>query len=460
MLKRKENNSITEGVIWKAILTFFFPILLGTFFQQMYNTVDAIVVGKYVGKEALAAVGGATGSLINLIVGFFVGLSSGATVILSQYWGARNREGAEKTVHTAMAMVLIFGVVLTAFGMIYSPSLLKLMGLQDDVMLYAAPYIRIYFSGTLFSLVYNIGSGLLRAVGDSRRPLYFLIAACIVNIVLDILFTVGFDMGVEGAALATVLSQVVSSVLVVVTLVRSQDAYRLQFRKIRLEGQTLRAITRIGLPTGLQSVLFSISNTLVQSAMNRFDANVLAGYTAYGKLDAFQWMVLNAFGIAISTFVGQNVGAGQMQRVKKGVGQCLAMSSAATVGFSVVYLLFGKPLLSMFANDSEVLSVGAKILTLIAPFFLTYVPVEILGGSLRGAGNSLAPTLMTLAGICVTRVIWVLWIAPITGTVELLLWCYPVTWILTSLLHIFYYRFGKWTQPKTNRKNQGKEDLI
>ncbi|MEG2702851.1 MAG: MATE family efflux transporter, partial [Clostridia bacterium] len=260
-------NSITEGVIWKQLLVFFFPILLGTFFQQLYNTADAIIVGKFVGKEALAAVGGATGNLINLVVGFFVGLSSGATVIISQFFGARRDQEVSHAVHTGIALALAGGLAISVLGITFSPTILAMMGTPAEVMDYAVTYIRIYFAGMIPSLVYNIGSGILRAVGDSRRPLYFLICACMVNILLDILFVVGFEWGVAGAALATILSQAISAVLVLITLSRSPYSYRLIIKKIRFYGSLLGRIVQIGFPAGLQSVMYALSNVIIQASV-------------------------------------------------------------------------------------------------------------------------------------------------------------------------------------------------
>lgn len=440
----RNTNGITEGVIWKNLLAFFFPILLGTLFQQMYNTVDAIIVGKFVGKEALAAVGGATGVLINLIVGFFVGLSSGATVILSQFYGARNHEKVSQTVHTAAAMALAGGAIIMVLGIAFSPALLSWMGTPADVLPHAVSYIRVYFAGMIPSLIYNIGSGLLRAVGDSRRPLYFLIAACMTNIFLDILLVLGFEMGVAGAALATILSQAVSAVLVVYTLTRSTLSYRLVLSKIRFHGQLLGDIVRIGLPAGLQSVMYSISNTIIQAAINGFGTDIMAAYTAYGKLDGFFWMTLNAFGISITTFVGQNFGARRFERVRRSIWVCLGMSCGATVVLSGVLLLLGRPLYHMFTDDAAVVEYGMQMLWQLAPVYITYVCVEILSGALRGAGDAVVPTLFTLFGVCVVRMIWVLWLVPRHHTLYTLLLSYPVTWTLTSVLFIAYTLLSGW----------------
>lgn len=445
MVKRvKAEVDITEGVIWKQLLTFFFPILLGTFFQQLYNTADAIIVGKFVSTEALAAVGGATGTLINLIVGFFVGLSSGATVILAQHYGARRNEDVSKTVHTGMSLAICGGFVIMVLGILLTPFLLKLLNTPDDVMVYAQTYMRVYFAGMIPSLIYNIGSGILRAVGDSRRPLYFLIASCMVNIVLDVLFVLGFEMGVAGAALATILSQTVSAVLVIVVLTRSSNSYQLQVRKLGFDTTLLGRIVKIGLPAGLQSVMYSLSNVIVQSSINAFGTTVMAAWTAWGKMDGTFWMIISAFGIAITTFTGQNFGAGKFDRMKKSVRVCLAMAMGATVIVSFILLLFGPVVFRLFSNEEAVVLQGMEILRTLAPFFFTYICIEIFSGAVRGVGDTLVPTIMTLVGICLMRTVWLLVIAPSKGSVPFTLYCYPITWSITSVMFVVYYFKGGW----------------
>lgn len=445
MVKRiKAEVDITEGVIWKQLLTFFFPILLGTFFQQLYNTADAIIVGKFVSTEALAAVGGATGTLINLIVGFFVGLSSGATVILAQHYGARRNEDVSKTVHTGLALAISGGFVIMVLGILLTPFLLKLLNTPDDVMAYAQTYMRVYFAGMIPSLIYNIGSGILRAVGDSRRPLYFLIASCMVNIVLDVLFVLGFEMGVAGAALATILSQTVSAVLVIVVLTRSNNSYQLQVRKLGFDSSILGRIVKIGLPAGLQSVMYSLSNVIVQSSINAFGTTVMAAWTAWGKMDGTFWMIISAFGIAITTFTGQNFGAGKFDRMKKSVRVCLAMAMGATVIVSFILLLFGPVVFRLFSNEEAVVLQGMEILRTLAPFFFTYICIEIFSGAVRGVGDTLIPTIMTLVGICLMRTVWLLVIAPSKGSVPFTLYCYPITWSITSVMFVVYYFKGGW----------------
>ncbi len=440
----EDEGGITGGVIWKQLLLFFFPILLGTFFQQLYNTVDAMIVGQGVGKEALAAVGGATGTLINLLVGFFVGVSSGATVIISQYFGARDPQKVCRAVHTAAAMALLFGGLLMVVGIWLAPDMLRWMDTPDTVLPHALPYLRIYFAGMIPSLIYNIGSGVLRAVGDSKRPLLFLIVACLTNIVLDVLFVLGFHMGVSGAALATIISQAVSAVLVVITLLRSDTMFRLHPRRIRFHGEMMKRIIQIGLPAGLQSVMYSISNVLIQRAVNGFDTNVLAGWTAYSKIDCLFWMMVSAFGIAITTFVGQNFGAGLIDRVKKSVRVCMGMTLGTTVVMSLVLYFGGSVFYRLFTPDEAVIDEGMKILRLLVPTYVTYISIEILSGAVRGAGDSLIPTLMTLFGVCLLRVAWLAVALPRWPTMTTVLLAYPITWVITSLLFIVYYLRGGW----------------
>lgn len=440
----RETNSITEGVIWQQLLIFFFPILLGTFFQQLYNTADAMIVGKYVGKEALAAVGGATGVLINLLVGFFTGLASGATVLISQYYGAKKEREVSDTVHTAIAMSLWGGLIIMTLGLLFAPTVLRWMDTPEDIMDYATTYIRIYFTGMVFSLVYNIGSGILRAVGDSRRPLYFLIAACMTNIVLDVLFVMGLDMGVAGAAWATVISQAISAVLVVATLCRSRFSYRLDLRKVRLHPEQFSGILRIGFPAGVQSVMYSLSNIIIQSAVNGFGTDTVAAWTAYGKLDGLFWMTLQAFGLSITTFVGQNFGARRYDRMKRSVWVCLGLAGIATLLLDAVLLGLGEYAYKLFADDPNVIEIGLEILRFLAPTWVTYLCVEIFIGALRGVGDTIIPTLFSLFGVCLLRAVWVCGVSPHFHSLRVMLASYPITWTLSSVLFIVYYLRGNW----------------
>ena len=442
--QRPDVNGITEGVIWKQLLLFFFPIVLGTFFQQLYNTADAIIVGKAVGKEALAAVGGSTGTLINLLVGFFVGLASGASVIIAQLFGARRAQDVSRAVHTTIALALSSGALLTAVGLLCAGGILELMGTPQEVMAYALPYLNIYFLGMIPQLVYNIGSGVLRAVGDSRRPMLFLICAALTNIVLDILLVLGLNLGVRGAAIATVLSQVVSAVLILVSLCHAQPVYRLHFRRIRFHGDMLACIVRIGLPAGLQSVMYSLSNMIIQASVNGFGTDVMAAWTAYGKIDGLYWMMISAFGVSITTFAGQNFGARRYDRMRRSVRVCLGMAAGVTVFMTALILAVGRPMLGMFTDDAHVVEMGMSIIRLIVPTWITYLCIEILSGAMRGAGDSLMPTLMTLTGVCLMRVFWVTVVVPRMHQLPVLMLSYPITWVITSCMFIVYYLRGRW----------------
>lgn len=444
----RPGNGITEGVIWKQLLRFFFPILFGSFFQQLYNTTDAVIVGNFVGKEALAAVGGSTGTLINLLVGFFVGLSSGATVMVAQYYGAQQPQEVSKTVHTAMALSIASSVFLTVLGIAVAPWALRAMGTPSDIMDYAVTYMRIYFGGTLFSLVYNMGASILRAVGDSKRPLYFLIASTGVNIVLDLLFVVVFKLEVLGVAVATVLSQVFSAVLVVIVLVRTEMPYRLVFRKIRFHMDSLKQIVRIGIPAAFQSAMYSISNVIIQSSINSFGTDVVAAWTAYGKIDSVFWMTVQAYGLSASTFVGQNFGAQNYPRLRKTVRTCMLMAAVTTVGLSTVLYFFGGIVYRLFISDPAVIQQGVEILRMLVPTYITYISIEILGAAVRGTGDSVIPTVLTCFGVCILRVVWIMAVVPIRPSVLMVAASYPITWSVTSILFIIYYLQGGWLRRR------------
>jgi len=441
-------NEITEGVIWKQLLLFFFPILFGTFFQQLYNAADAMILGRFVGKEALSAAGGSTGTVINLMVGFFVGLSSGATVIISQYYGAKRAEMVGYAVHTAIAFSIGAGLLLTVGGFAAAPAILRAMDTPADVLDLAVLYIRIYFLGMTGNLVYNVGAGILRAVGDSKRPLYFLIASCLTNIVLDVLLIVVLKLGVAGAAAATISSQALSAALVILVLLRTKDMHRLELKKIRLDRRMFKRIIRIGFPAGLQSVMYSTSNIIIQAAINSQGTDTVAAWTAYSKLDCVFWMTINAFGIAATTFVGQNFGAGKHGRVRKGIRSCLAMSFAATILVSVA-LYFGAPYIyRLFTTDGQVLGIGLEMTRFLVPVYFTYVVIEIFSGALRGVGDCWIPTLICLTGICAIRVLWIMFAVPLKPDIYTIMFSYPLTWVVTSLLFMGYYALFSKISPR------------
>lgn len=448
----KTKNGITEGVIWKQLLLFFFPILIGTFFQQLYNTVDTIIVGQFVGTEALAAVG-TTGTVINLLVGFFVGVASGATVIISQYFGANDRENLSKSVHTSMALAVAGGVVIMVFGIVTARPTMLAMGVPDDIMDDAVLYMNVYYLGIIGNLIYNIGTGVLRAIGDSRMPLYVLIVCCLANVVLDLLFVVVFHWGVFGVAFATILSQLISAVLLMIRLMGTQEAYRVELHKIRFHKDILKNVVRIGLPAGLQSVMYSFSNILIQASINSFGTTAIAAWAAIGKIDGFIWMVMNAFGIAVTTFAGQNFGARQYDRMKRctrvGLGMCLG----TIIALSALLFIFRYQLLMFFTGDAEVVNIGAQFCLVLAPSYFTFVFIEILSGAIRGAGEALQPMLITCIGVCGLRVVWILLVVPYWHTMQMVAMNYPVSWVITAVIFVIYYLRGKWLDRCIKREH-------
>ena len=448
----KTKNGITEGVIWKQLLLFFFPILIGTFFQQLYNTVDTIIVGQFVGTEALAAVG-TTGTVINLLVGFFVGVASGATVIISQYFGANDRENLSKSVHTSMALAVAGGVVIMVFGIVTARPTMLAMGVPDDIMDDAVLYMNVYYLGIIGNLIYNIGTGVLRAIGDSRMPLYVLIVCCLANVVLDLLFVVVFHWGVFGVAFATILSQLISAVLLMIRLMGTQEPYRVELRKIRFHKDILKNVVRIGLPAGLQSVMYSFSNILIQASINSFGTTAIAAWAAIGKIDGFIWMVMNAFGIAVTTFAGQNFGARQYDRMKRctrvGLGMCLG----TIIALSALLFIFRYQLLMFFTGDAEVVNIGAQFYLVLAPSYFTFVFIEILSGAIRGAGEALQPMLITCIGVCGLRVVWILLVVPYWHTMQMVAMNYPVSWVITAVIFVIYYLRGKWLDRCIKREH-------
>ena len=435
----QNNRGIVEGVIWKQLLIYFFPILLGTFFQQLYNTVDAVVVGNYLGKEALAAVGGATGTIINLLVGFFVGLSSGATVVISQYFGSGDEEGVSRAVHTSIALSLAGGIFLTFVGIFGARWALEMMGTTADVIGGATDYMRIYFAGVIMNLLYNMSSGILRAIGDSRRPMIYLIICCLVNIVLDILFVGFMHMGVAGAAIATISSQAVSAILTMRALMRTEECYKFVIKKLRVDFPLLGRILRIGFPAGIQSMMYSISNLLIQANINALGTDTMAAWTAFGKVDSIIWMVMGAFSVSVTTFVGQNWGAGKIDRVKTSIRTGMVVELLSTFIMSGVILLTGQHLIRLFTQDEGVIAISLMIMHCNVPLYASFVPIDLLSGGMRGMGNSLAPMLIICFGVCIFRVVWLFTAVPLNNNIITIVLSYPISWILTSIVMIIYY---------------------
>ena len=440
--------NITEGPIWKNMLTYFWALLLGAFFQQFYNTIDAVIVGRAVSSDALGAVGGSAAMVVSLFLGFFLGLSSGATVVISQFYGAGRRSEVEKSVHTAIALAITGGSFITVAGYAISPWIITAMKTPAEQTIASTLYLRIYFLGMIPNLVYNMGAGILRAVGDSKRPLIILVISCFANILLDVLFVIvlgmgqkGDTFGVMGVAMATVLCQLLSAVLVVIMLSRSQDMHRLFIRKIRFDMPMLNRIIRIGLPAGFQTTMYTLSNILIQAAINGFGKDTAAAWAAYGKIDVLFWMVVSSLGTSVTTFAGQNFGAGQYKRVRQSARQAFIIAAVITIPLSLILLFNGRLLLSIFVTNEAVIAIGDQMIRFLAPFYITYVGVEVFSGTLRGMGDALLPMLITLSGICVLRVCWILFAFPLNPTIEMVETSYPLTWITTSVLFSIYYFF-------------------
>ena len=437
------NRHITEGVIWKQILLFFFPILLGSFFQQLYNTVDAIIVGRALGTEALASVG-ASSPILNLVNGFFLGIASGATVILSQAYGAGDRDRVNKTLHTAMALALTLGVVITVVGILMAPQVLALIGTPENCMEDAVTYCRIYFGGAAASMVYNMGAGILRAMGDSRRPMFFLLVCCLVNIVGDLLFIYVFQMGIAGAALATILSQLISALLVLTVLMKQPGEGKLELKQIRFHKNLLFSMLRIGIPAGIQLMMFDFSNLIVQSSINSFGDTTIAAWIAYGKTDAWTWQISGALGVSVTTFVGQNFGAQKYDRVRRSVWVCMGLGIAMVGTLSILEFTFREFLLGIFTTDSEVIRIGAEMMMYIVLWNTIFIPIEVLAGTMRGTGYALPPTVIMCVCVCLFRILWILFAVDRWHTIFALCLAYPISWVLCVLTFAVFYIKGSW----------------
>ncbi len=438
METKEQQNGILEGVIWKQLLIFFFPILIGTFFQQLYNTVDTVIVGQFAGKEALSSVGGSSSQIINMVVGFFTGLTAGGTVLISQAYGAFHKQRLEDALHTSYAFGILGGIGLGILGVAGGPPIPGWVNTPAELMEMSTLYIRIYFSGLVFVFIYNMGAAILRAIGDSRRPLYYLVVCCVVNIVLDLVLVLYCRLGVLGVAVATLVSQAISAVMVTWALMYKVDCMELSIRKIRIHSDVLKNMLQIGFPSGLQASMYSISNMIVQAALNLLGVNTMAAWTAYGKIDSVFWMINSSFGIALTTFVGQNFGAGKWERVRKGTRVCLGMAVGTAVCLTAVLMLAGRFLLGIFTGDAQVVEIGLIMMRSIAPAFVMFVFIEIFSGSLRAQGYTFVTTIISVLGVCVFRIIWVSLIPPGQG-LQRIVACYPISWIMCAALVSAYY---------------------
>ena len=432
------DSDMTEGRIWRHLLHFSIPMAIGLLFQQLYNTVDTLVVGRFVGQQAQAAVG-STGPIINTVVGFCAGLATGASVVISQRYGAHDQKGLGKAVHTTIALTFVLSLLATVAGQLIIGPMLAFMQTPDDVLAESHSYLSIYFAGVCGILFYNIGSGILQAVGDSRRPLIFLIISAVLNTILDLLFVLAFGMGVEGVAWATILAQIVSAALILITLSRSEGGYGIRWRSIRIDRDSLKTILRIGLPSSIQSAITSFSNVFVQSYINFFGSACMAGYGVYAKIDAFALIPVQSISMASTTFVGQNWGAGQPKRAREGVRTATLMSLAATTVLGVLVFLLARPLMRFFSPEPEVIDYGIRFIHIITPFYITICFNQIYAGALRGVGDATMPTVIMLASFVAFRQVYLAVTKALgAGFVSVAL-AYPVGWIMCSTLLVLRY---------------------
>lgn len=430
---------MTNGPIWKHLLNFSIPMAIGLLFQQLYNTVDTIVVGRFVGKEALAAVG-STGSIINMLVGLCAGLATGAGVIISQCYGAHDDKRLRSAVHTTIGVTFIMCIAATAVGVAIVVPMLNFMSTPQDVFPQAQEYLTIYFAGITGLLIYNMGSGILRAVGDSTRPLYFLIFSALANIVLDLLFVIVFKLGVAGVAYATVISQCLSAILILVTLTKTDAPYGIKWKELRIEKHMLKSIFSIGLPSGVQQAITSFSNVFVQSYINAFGSACMAGWSTYNKIDIFVIIPVQSIALASTTFVGQNFGAQKPERLKKGVRQALISSLVITAILAVVVMIVKVPLLELFTPDKDIIYYGSYFIMLISPFYVTICFNQIFAGALRGIGNAKTPMIIMLIAFVFFRQLYLFANQLLGGTFEIMALAYPMGWILCSVLMVIAYR--------------------
>ncbi|MCR4940933.1 MAG: MATE family efflux transporter [Treponemataceae bacterium] len=434
----KKSVDMTQGSIIGNIINFALPLFCGNIFQQLYNTVDSIVVGNFVGKEALAAVG-SVDSVIFTFIGFFVGMSTGAGVVISQYFGAKDEKNVSVAVHTTIVFTFILSVICTVSALLALPLFLKLLAIPDDVYEESRVYLQLYFAGVSGMLFYNMGSGILRAVGDSRRPLFFLLFSSILNIGLDLLFVAVFRMGVAGAAWATIISQFLSAILVLVVLFREKEIYRLQVKKLRLDRFMLRNIVKIGLPGGLRMMIVAFSNVFVQSYINAFGSAAMAGWSSYGKIDKICILPSQSIDLAITTFAGQNLGAGDVERTKKGTRTALLMNWAVSFFLIVVTMVFAEKLVLCFNQDADVLRFGTMFIRYLMPFYMVLSVNSTFSGSLQGAGNTRIPVAIMMGSFILVRQIYLFVVSRMTTSVLWIVLGYPVGWCVSSILMTIYY---------------------
>ncbi|MBQ5468985.1 MAG: MATE family efflux transporter, partial [Oscillospiraceae bacterium] len=423
---------------------FFLPIAAGTCIQQLYNAVDGLILGRFVGTTALAAVGGSSAQIINLLIGFFVAITSGASVVIAQVYGANRARDVQIAAGNAIAVFALLGLLLMGFGLVLSPAMLRLLKTPADTLEDAILYLRIYFIGVPFILVLNMESNMLRSVGDSVSPFLYMVAGCVTNILLDSLFVLVLGWGVAGVAVATVAAQVLNMGMLTWRLMTTKESYRLSLRELRLKGVYLKNMLWLGVPAGLQSSMYAVSNMIIQVGVNSLGTVVVASWVMTGKTDGIFWAVSNALGAAITSFVGQNRGAGRDDRVKLCVKQGMILATVITLTLSGIIMLTGRPLLYILTKDQAVRDTTWLMMIYFVPYYFTWVVIEVLSGVLRGCGDAVRPVIIIGLGICLLRIVWIVTLFAQIHTLFALCLCYPVSWTLTSAAMLVYYRKGSW----------------
>lgn len=455
-MKRLEKNlSLTTGSIASGIIYFAIPILLSNFLQQLYNTADLMIVGKFAGKNPMAAVG-ATGQIANLLIGLFLGLTTGASVVVAQLFASEDRENLQKSVHTSYAIAIVGGLILSVIGIVTSPKLLEMLNTPAEIMDDAAAYMRIFFLGVTPLLIYNMGAGILRSVGDSRRPFNFLCISAVINIVLDLIFVAGFKMSARGAGWATFGAQTAAAILVTYNLIKSERNFRLKIKDIKFDKIMLNTIFKIGIPTGIQSAVISLSNVLIQAKINAFGPDAIAGMAAETKIDGFIFMALQAIALAATTFAGQNYGAKKHERIKQGVKVSIGLVIGLAAVLSVIGAIFAEELIGIFNKDPAVIKYGAECFYVLATSYWIYGISEVFGGFIRGAGKAMPPMIISIFSMCGLRMVWIYTALEVWPSMRIIYLSYPISWIVTCILTTLYYFFGKW-RPKDQLKEQLKE---
>ena len=446
-LKKEYVNPITHGVIWKQLLLYFVPLLLSSFLQLCYNTADTIIVGRFVGKIALTAVGGSAGQIYAMVTEFMIGASGGAAVIMSQAYGARNKKLLDDGLHNAVALALAMGALFTVTGLLVSKTALVTAGAPAETMAGSLMYLRIAFAGLIPCALYNMGAGVLRAAGDSKRPLRFLVISIGLNIALDLLFVAVLHLGIGGAALATILTQTLSAALVLRALMKGAGKAEragallppLDLRRLRLQENIALKMLRLGIPLGLETLMYTFSCVVLTSAVNTFGTDTVAAYAGFVRIESFYWMLEQALAVSITTFVGQNLGAGLYGRARSVSRQGAALMYIF-MGTAIVIMYAGCPVwLGLFTTDPDVLKIGVEMMRYLLPFYILYVPDGVFFSTLRGMGDSLRPALITFIGVCVLRILWVLFVFPQFPTMRALLFCFPVSWSVTAVIYAVYY---------------------